>query len=323
MAVRDNMVFGPLRNVSILYKNENYIAEEIFPSLIVSPRSQLTVYNHGDWFRDEAQVRAPGTSAVRGNPTSTYVQVTTQKWAFASEATDEDRDEVAYTNAPPLEPDQDAIQFATEKILLRKEVLVSNAICGSQTVWNGETGGEDCNALWAAGANNTFIEDIHAGINTMIQNTGHRPNRLLLSYNTFSQLQQESTLLSRVQYSSLGIITTELIAKLFGLDKVFVATTIYNSEDEELTDSHTGGYLFEQTAGKGSAFLYYYNSRVGKKIKNSGYLCTLPRNGTNRAVYKFREDDRHTDIYEASEEFSVETSHAPDLGKLYVDTIVT
>jgi len=157
----------------------------------------------------------------------------------------------------------------------------------------------------------------------MILNTGRRPNRLILSFNTFNVLQRDSTVLSRVQYSSLGIVTEELIAKLFSLDKVIVATQVVNSEDEELgTDAHTGGYLFEQTSGKGSAFLYYYGPS-GLKKPNAGYICTLPIQGTTRSVSKYREENRFTDVYVAQEEFSVETSFAADLGKLYVDTIVT
>ena len=320
--VRDNMVFGPLRDVSVQYKNEKYLAEKIFPAISVTPKSLLAVYNRGDYFRDEATVRAPGSAAVRGNPTSTTVQIKTQNWAFAGEATDEDRRDATFMNAPPLQPDIDAIEFATEKILIKKEKIVSDHVVAADTVWCAETGGEDCGGLWAAGAGNTFLVDVAGGINTIKINTGMKPNRLLLSWNTFEELKQEATILARIQYSSLGVVTEELLARLVGVDMVIVADAIENTADEGIVDAMTGRFLFEQNAGHGSAFLYYYGS-AGLRKPNAGYICTLPNDGFNRALYKFREDARHTDIYEASEEFAVASTFAPYLGKLFTDTILT
>lgn len=322
--VRANMVQGPLRDVSIQYKNGQYIAEQVFPSIIVSPKSQLTLYNRGDYFRDEAQVRGPGSSAVRGNPGTSTVDINTQNWAFAGEATDEDRRDARFNNAPPLQPDMDAIEFATEKLLLKKEVLVSNAVVASTTTWNGETAGEDAAGGWAAGEGNTFIADVQSGINTIVSNTGVNPSmlRLVMSYNTFQEIQQESTVLSRIQYSALGIVTEDLLASLFGIDKVIVSRTVINTADEGTSDSMTSRYLFEQTANKGSAFLHFYGPS-GLRKPNAGYLCTLPNGGSMRSIYKFREDARHTDVYEVSEEFAVSTSQALYLGKLWKDTILT
>jgi len=321
MAIRDNMVYSPLRNVSIQYKNEEYIAEEIFPSLIVSPKAQLTTYDRGNYFRDEAGPRNAGAAALRGNPTTSYVNIFTTNYAFGSECTDEDRADAKYQNSPNIKPEIDAIEYATLKLLLHKEVLVSQAVVSTTSSWSGLTGGSDVEGGWALGTNCTFFEDIHTAINTIIQNTGIRPNRLLLSFNTFNQLQQESTVLSRIASTSRGIVTADLLKDLFQLDKVIIATTISNSTDQGTTDSHTGIYLFEQNAGRGSAFLYYWNPNVGLKKKNAGYICTLKGNNLTRGVYRYRDAEHHTDIFEANEEFSIESSFAPDLGYLFTDTI--
>ena len=59
---------GPLTNISIAYRNPVYIAEQIFPSVPVQKISdKYFIYTKADWLRREADVRAAGTRAVRGD----------------------------------------------------------------------------------------------------------------------------------------------------------------------------------------------------------------------------------------------------------------
>jgi len=315
------MVAGPLRNISILYKNSRYIAEEVFQSILCSPESRLTVYNRGDFFRDDMKLRAPGTKPFRITVGSSTVDISMQQWAINTSVPDEDRRDALFTNSPPLQPDIDALILLTDRLLLKKEKLVSDAVVGATTVWAGETGGEDCNSLWAAGDNNTFIEDVHAAIDSMIRETGFRPNRMIFSFNTWNQLQQESSVLNRIRSTTTGIVTEELIKEIFKLDKVFVATSIVNTATEGTTDAMTGQYLFDQS-GTGSAFLYYYGPK-GLKKPNAGYICTLINTGVNRVSYKFRDEECLTDVYTIKEDFAVATNFAPYLGKLFMNTINT
>lgn len=319
--VRDTMVYGPLRDQSIQYKNKLYVADMVFPQLVVSPRSKILLYDRGPWFRNEASVRGTGAAAVRGNFTYTTTNIATTNYAFAVEIPDEDRRDAEYLNSVPLQPEMDAVDYATNAIELRREINASAVAVAATAVWSGETAGEDVNGLWAAGAGNTFIEDILAGIETIQNNTGIRPNRLLLTANTMAELAQETTLLARIQYSALGIVTPDLIAALFGLDKVIISDQLMNTADEGTTDSMTSQYIWEQTASKGSAFLYYFGP-VGLKSINSGYICSLSQNGGTRQVSRWRDDARHSDVIEVAEEFDVKQI-APYTAKLYRDTILT
>ena len=55
-----------LSNISIAYKNMDYIAERIFPRVPVQKKSDFYyTFDKGAFFRDEVGVRAPGTRARR------------------------------------------------------------------------------------------------------------------------------------------------------------------------------------------------------------------------------------------------------------------
>jgi hypothetical protein len=319
--VRSTMVYGPLRDQSIQYKNASFIGTEIFPQITVSPKAKILLYDRGPWFRAEAAPRIGGTAAVRGNFTYTTQNINTTNWAIATEITDEDRRDAQFMNSVPLQPEMDAVDYATNGILLRKETVVGAHVVGATSAWSGQVGGQDVAGTWAAGAGNTFIADVITGINDIKAATGIKPNRLLLSANTMFELMQEATLLNRIQYSSLGVITEQLIAQLFGLDKVIVSDQIVNTADEGIVDELTARYIFEQNTGHGSAFLYYYGP-AGLKQINSGYICTLPNDGGIRSIYRWRDDARHCDVIEAAEEFDV-LDCAPYTARLFRDTILT
>jgi hypothetical protein len=60
--VKEQIVAGPLQNVSIAFRNEEYIADRVFPILDgADPKAKITVYQKADWFRDEAGIRTAGT----------------------------------------------------------------------------------------------------------------------------------------------------------------------------------------------------------------------------------------------------------------------
>ena len=80
----------PLTNVSIAYTNPVFIAEQVFPNVPVQNISgKYFIYTKADWLRREADVRAAGTRATRGDyglSTSTYTCV---EYAIAKGVPDE------------------------------------------------------------------------------------------------------------------------------------------------------------------------------------------------------------------------------------------
>jgi len=321
--VQASTVRGPLQNVSIAYRNRNYIADSVFPIIEnVDAKTKIAIYGKGAYFRDEADVRGPGSAAKRGGYPLDYVNITPIEYAFAKEVTDEDRKHAKSPLTPPLQPDEDAIEFASDKVDLRRERLVSAVIFAA--TWCGVSTGEDAEGGWAAGAGNTFIEDVEARIETIRANCGIRPNRMWISANTLPELKQESSVLDRIKYTERGIVTPALIAAMFDLEQVLIGDAIYSSAEETAAgDDFTSVNVWEANAGKGSAMLFYAPPRVGLKMVSAGVQARGAfDDGQPRRISTWRENKFHQDVYEVAEEvdFVQVCSYA---GFLWKDTIAT
>lgn len=321
---KDLIIAGPLANVSIAYRNQSYIADRVFPIIPnVSPKAKIARYLKGAWFRDEAGIRGPGSRANRGGYPIDYLSIATVEYAFAKEVTDEDRRFAGNPaqGEPPLKPDQDAIEFVSDKIDLKKERVVASKILTG--TWSG-VAGEDAAGLWAAGSGNTFLADVRARVETIRSNTGFKPNVLMIDFGTYNSLKEEDTILQKIKYVERGVLTKELLAVLLELDEVIIGEAIYSTakEKKDSTD-FTAQNIWEKNAGKGSSFLFYRPTSVGLKTPSAGYQARVNyENGMPRRTTTWREAAEHQDVYEVAEETDIVVTGA-DLGFLWVDTLLT
>jgi len=320
--VRAHMIAGPLQNVSVKYRNGTYIGDRVFPILDgVTPRTMITKYNKGAWFRDEAGIRAPGTRAKRGSYNVSHVNVNTKEYAFASDVLDEDRRDAKYSNTPPIVPDQDATELATDKVDLCKERRIAEIV--KTSTWSGVSGGTDKAGAWA-GDSNTFIADVETGIELIRMNSGFRPNKLLMTACVLPKLKQNADLLDRIKYTERGIVTAALIASMFDLQEVLIGDAVYSSANEKADGSDaTLADIWDINSGKGMAFLYYTPPKPAKKTPSAGYQARISYgSGGIRRVTKWRENPEHKDVYEVAEETDI-VQVCPDVGVLWKDVILT
>jgi hypothetical protein len=312
-----------LQNMSVQYRNRLYVADQVFPIIPnCPPEAKIARYLKGAWFRDEAQMRGPGSEAARGGYPVDYIDVIPKEHAFAKEVTDEDRDLASSQGGPPLQPDQDAIEFATDKVLLKREILVATLV--KATAWSGQSaGGEDAGGLWAAGAGNTFLADVKARIDTILSATGMKPNVLLIDGGTYMSLTEESTVLDKIKYTQKGVLTADLLAAILDIDQVLVAAAVYSSAKETKAGTDfTAVRIWENTATKGMGFLFYRPPNPGLKTPSAGYIAksSLYPSGFNNATW--REDSRHQDVYEVAEKMHA-LATGTDLGFMWKDTLLT
>lgn len=312
-----------LQNVSIAYRNRLYVGDKVFPIIPnCPPEAKVARYLKGAWFRDEAMMRGPGSEAARGGYPVDYLDIIPKEYAFAKEVTDEDRDLAASAGGPPLQPDQDAIEFATDRVLLKNEVLVAAMI--KATSWSSvAAGGTDADGKWAAGSGNTFLADIKAK-KALIQNaTGLIPNCLLMDNGTYWSLTEESTVLDKIKYTQLGVLTNQLLAAILDLDEVMVAGAVTSTAKETKAGTEfTAVRIWEVTATKGMGFLFYRPPSPGLKIPSAGYVCQSSLYQTHPIVRTWREESKHQDVYEAAEKIDILAS-GQDLGYQWKDTLLT
>ena len=248
-----------LTNISVAYiqSQNNFIASKVFPVIPVDKQSDLYfIYSKNDWFRDEAQRRAPATQSAGsgyGLSTGTY---SADVWAFHK-----DVDEQTRANSDsPLNPDADATRFVTSRMLLRKEKqwAADFFVTG---VWGTST---TPSALWDNYSTSDPIEDIETGKETILTNTGFMPNTLVLGYPVFRQLKNHPDIVDRIKYTSSENITTAMLARLFEVDNVYVGmgTNATNNEGETAAYSLINGK---------HALLAYVNPSPGLLAPSAGY----------------------------------------------------
>ena len=297
---RDVHIDAALSNISIAYKNETYIWDQVFPIVPVEKRSdEYFVYPKAYWFADEAQQRSPGTRAARGGYTVSSCTYTTQEYAIGKAVPDEVRD-----NADdPIKPEIESVEYVTDKILLRLERDVAGNVFGDH--WSGSA---TPSPTWDDDTSDP-LRDVQDAISTFIATIGRKPNVGVMGYQVLSDLKLHPDILDRIKYTERGIVTEALLASLFGLDKLLVGTAIYNSAAEEVTA--VLAYIW----GK-DFWLGYVPPSPGLMIPAAGYVFEWQA----RQVERFREDQEKQDIFTASMNWDVELT-AADAGYKLVSVV--
>ncbi len=266
----DIHVNRPLTNISVAYiqKSTAFIADQVFPIVRVQKESdRYFVYLKEDWFRDEAEERIAGVESAGGgyeiDNTPTYYCKT---YGYHKDVTARDR-----ANADsPLAPDRDATLFVTQKMLLRREIEWATRYFTSG-IWNFEFDGAAARDVAASefkywdATGSTPIDDIAYGQITIQAVTGYKPNVLSIGPWVYKALRNHADILDRIKYTERGIVTRELLAALFDVDKVVIAQAVRNTAAKGASEST------DFIMGK-HAMLVYAAPEPGLHQPTAGYI---------------------------------------------------
>jgi len=220
----DIHVDSALTDFSVAYFQDHarFAAPNVFPITNVNKRSdKYYVYDRNEIMRSDAKKRAPNTEApVRGYKLSTD-SYHCEVYSVAVDVSEQER-----ANADPaLDPEEDAARITTNDILTKMDRVWTNEMF-STGIWATES-----TATWSSstGARNT-VEDLQFGIMTVLEETGFRPNTLVLGAESwYTGLWTSTDLLNRLPDNAPRIITTEFIQQMFGFDRVFVLDAVENT----------------------------------------------------------------------------------------------
>lgn len=272
----------PLTNISVAYTPGQYIAGEVSPGLKVEKISgKYFTYTKADWLRNEADVRAPGTRAVRGGYGTSTTLYTCVEYAFSQSLPDE-----IVSNADSvLKPLEDGTRFVTEKVLLKLEKDVAADIFG--TGWSSSA---TPSTLWSNDSSDP-LGDIETSVNSVVSAIGQEPNKGVIGRGLWRYLKNHPDVVDRIKYTagpnSPAVVTLNAIAALGGLDagRLFVGTAIEDTGVEGGTSTVSyvwGNHLF-----------------VGYVAPNPSLLtpsAAYTFNFQNRIIERFREDQEHADV---------------------------
>lgn len=310
-----------LTNISVAYIQQaaNFVATKVFPIVPVDKQSnKYFKYTKNDWFRDEAQVRADATESAGGGYNLSTDTYNATVWAFHKDIGDQTR-----ANADtPINLDREATEFVTGRILLRQEVdfqenFFTTGVWGTDVT--GVAGAPSSGQFrqWNDYTNSDPIDDVEEGKEDILKATGFMPNTLVLGYQVFRQLKNHPDLVDRIKYTTSDVITEDIMARLFGVDRVLVTRSVKASNKEGASEAYSFVY------GK-SAMLCYSAPSAGLLQPSAGYAFawTGVSNGLGQTIgtSRFRMESLKSDRIEAEAAWDNKVV-AADLGYFFATAI--
>ena len=283
-----------LSNVSIAFMQEAYafVASRAFPTVnVLKQTDKYFTYSQADFFRDQVQRRADGTESA-----GTGYSLSTATYACEVYALHKDIGDQTRANADiPLNMDMDTTRFLSQQMLIRQEVQWATDAF-TTGVW-----GTDAtpSPLWDA-ASSTPIADIETAKTTVLTNTGYVPNTVIMSYKVFSALVDNSDIVDRIKYTSQESVTEDLLARLFGVDRVLIMASTYNTAAEGATASYS-------QIGDKDVLVCYTPGAPGLMVPSAGYNMVWTGVsgglGTGAAISRYRIEEHKADRIEIEAAF--------------------
>lgn len=259
----------PLTNVSQAYRNDPtmFIAEQVAPPVPVSKKN-FNIYFYG---KENLKKVVDDTRTRFGATKQAQQSVSSKPFGplRGHELMDGiDFDQDVMTEAP-LDFEIDIVNFLSEQMAITKEVAVATLMSSTSNLTQNTT--LSGTSQWSDYANSTPFEDLKTASQQQ-RLFGLRPaNTMWMSFYTFSVLQQHPDLVERVKYSTLGILTQEMMQNLFsqfGITRLIVSSAVYDTAGEGLTASNS--FIW----GK-HVWLGYITPTPGLRTVNGAYTFTL------------------------------------------------
>lgn len=276
----------PLTNVSVKYQWAEGIADMVFPQVPVQKESDVYFIHSRDHLRLDETLRANRAEANTVGRDYSTASYTLEEHSLKELISDRDRQ-----NADaPINLDIDATEGLTQALQIRREVDVAN-LCFTTTTWSNNVSVASANA-WDTNTSNP-IADILTGTASILQNGFTRPNRIVMGWQAFRVLKVNSITMDSIKYTQRGIITEEVMASLFDVDKLFVGKASRVTSAEGVAE--TTGFIW----GK-DCLVYYAPDSPQLRSPSAGYVLTI---GGGYRTKKYRDEARGGDWIEVSTMF--------------------
>lgn len=317
----DLHVNQPLTNVSIAYMQDKktFIADKVFPRVTVQKQSDLYwKYSKSDWRRTDVQKRAPGTESAGSG-----YKVDTDQYYCQVYAVHKDIDDQIRANADSnWSLDKDSTTFVTNQLLLKRD-LDWNAAYFTTGVW-----GTDLTGVAASPTGSQFLQWNDAASDPIVQmaqlqtnfveQSGRKANTLVLGARTITDLKNHPDIIDRIKYTQRGVVTEDLLASLFDVEKILVSyatsTSVGERNDADVQDA-AATYSFMSNSK--SALLCYSPSSPSLMTPAAGYIFTwngyLAGNQYGIRMKNFRMDHIASDRIEGEMTYDMKVV-SPDMG---------
>ena len=229
---RDLHIDVPLSNMVIGYEPSDFIVQDIFPVVPVSKQSdKYYTWTKGDFFRipDTRRSRKTKGHTVEFNVSSDSYYA--ENFALTHEFAFEDM-----VNADTVLAGREKRARGIKNLLTLDwenrvaSQITSGSNLGSFTTLSG-TG------QWSDYANSDPVNDIEVGRASIRSTTGKTPGTMIQGYDVFRKLKHHPDIIDRIKYVQKGIVTADVMAAVFEVERILVGGSIKNTGSEGLADS--------------------------------------------------------------------------------------
>ena len=274
----DVHVNRPLTNVSIAFMQsaENFVAGQVFPDIPSGMKSDIFfTYPRGEFNRVAMKLRAPATESAGASYKVAKDNFATEVFALHKDVDDQ----IRATQDRPINLDMEATRFLSLQGMLKKEIDWADNFFKTG-LWSFEADGaaaRSANLSLTAAANNNLvywnnassspIEDVDFAVRTVQENTGFRPNVLVLGRPVYDTLKNHADIIGRLdrgQTTGPAIARREALAALFEMDRILIMDGVQNTAAEGVADAHS-------FIGGKHALLAYVPDSPGILTPASGY----------------------------------------------------
>lgn len=301
-----------LTNVSVMYRNDTYVADQVLPILPVQKRSdKYFVYKKEDFASPSATINAkpaslrrPGTEAAEVDYSVSTQSYFAEEYALRGLVQDA---EVAIAD-DPLQPDIDQTIQLTERLMLDNEVMAAGKVGahGSYNASNTETlttGGTGTSWAQYASANSNPFTDIKNGRLAVIAGIMRDANTFFMDVTTARTLADHPLVKDLIKYTSTSALTASGLPPIIKGLTVLEAPAQKNTAVEGAAYSGANVWQDDVSTNKNMALVYYRNPQPTLKGVSFGYTFEAPDDATGVrgfSVRRWREDKRKGNMVECS-----------------------
>lgn len=213
-----------LTNVSVAYRNNDYICDLVAPPVAVRKQSdKYYIYDpEREALRSTDDARSPGAEATELNFSVSTDSYYCEDHALSAAIPDEERE-----NADPaIQPDIDRTELLSDKIELNREIALQTLLSTSGLIPQGLVADPD---RWDVNDAADPLEPFQAARLSIYQNAQKRANTVILPYRVYEVMRNHPKVIERIKYSVAGVLSEEMLASLLDVERVVVARSMKNS----------------------------------------------------------------------------------------------
>jgi hypothetical protein len=283
-----------LSQISIAFKNADYIGDRVSPKVPVGKQSdKYFIWTKDFWFRNYVQKRTPSDTY----PEAGLELSTDSYFADIFHLAFPLPDEVMNNQDAAVDLPMTGSTWLADQFMLNREIAVRDDLFKTG-VWDTDVVGGTNFTQWNNLESSDPPADILTGQQVMQKSTGIRPKQAVMGQEVWDTIRYHPLLLEKIKYTQGAKASEAQVAEWLDLDELIIGGAIGNTAQEGATFS--GGYIWGD-----DVLLQHVAASPGLMTPSASYtfIWDIDGGGLPIQVSRIREDSRDRDLLKAKHAF--------------------